>query len=230
MLPSWHAANVAIWLFALALQTALAVSVFAKRIARSHPAFTALILFYPVRAVLLFLLPDRPDPAAYGSWAEALSLLALLLEAWVALEIAFRLMRKGGWRGRRTLIPAAIAGVALVCAWVTLSVAPGRIVVDRAQVLAWWVFLALFAAVIAQRPSSRNLVRISAGLAAFSFCQLIALAGRAHAFLVRSGHAYVAWSYVPAGAYIFVVAFWLVFLRNAAAASVSERAALRAAN
>lgn len=213
----WHTTNLVIWTIGLALQAALAVSVFLKRIPRSYPAFTVLILYYPARAILLFLLRSRMDAEAYGAWSDGLSVLALLLEAWVVLELILRVAPKGRWTGRRSVVPAALAAAALSCSWATLALAPAGLIVDRAQVLAWWVFLALLAAVVVQPTQARNLIRICAGFAAFSFLQLVALAGRAHAFLVRGGHAYVAWSYVPAGAYMAVVAYWLLFLRGDAA-------------
>lgn len=210
---SWHAANLALWIVALALEAALAVAVFARGIARAWPGFSALLVFYPLRASLLYLLSHRLDPAAFASSSAALSILALLLEAWVALELLLRLMRAGGaGAGRRIVVPAAIAAAAFTAASITLALIPARLVVDRAQVVSSWFFLALFAAACTRVAPIGNLTRIAAGLAAFSSFQLIALAGRAHAFLERSARSYLAWSYLPAAAWIAVVGAWLFLL------------------
>jgi hypothetical protein len=48
------ALNNIVWTLSLILQVSLVAAVFARKIPRSFPAFAALIIFYPVRAVLLY--------------------------------------------------------------------------------------------------------------------------------------------------------------------------------
>ena len=225
MSPSWHALNSAIWTLALALQIGLAALVLRRGILRTFPAFTALILFYPLRAALLFTLPGRIPSDALEATSTVLAVLGLLLQAWLVVELVAPLMR-GRWRGRPLiarplLVPLAIAAFALVAAWLTLLAIPTRIEVDRTQILFWWIMLALAPAALAPaalappalaRPP--NLSRICTGFAAFSLCQLVALAGRSHAWLARNRHAYVAWEYVPAVAYVLVVVAWIAFLKR----------------
>jgi hypothetical protein len=173
-----------------------------------------LIVFYPLRAILLFVLSGHAAADTSAGWSDLLSIAEILLELWLVVELAFRLTRERGAR-TRTWSGAAIIVAALAGAWVTLTAAPGRVPVDRTQVFFWWAMLALgVSAVFLPPPHKRstNLVQLCGGFAIFSLCQLMALAGRAHAFAERSRQEYVGWSYVPAAAYIIVVMYWLVFL------------------
>ncbi|MGA8107939.1 MAG: hypothetical protein WB974_00805 [Acidobacteriaceae bacterium] len=217
MSPSWHALNSAIWTLALALQIGLAALVLRRGIPRTFPAFTALILFYPLRASLLFVLPGRIPSDALEATSTVLAVLGLLLQAWLVVELVAHLMRGRG-NGRRALVPLALvplaaAAFALVATWLTLVAIPSRIEVDRTQILFWWIMLALAPPTMSRRLTS-NLAPIAAGFAAFSLCQLVALAGRSHAWLARNRHAYVAWEYVPAVAWILVVACWMAWLKR----------------
>jgi len=175
-----------------------------------------LIVFYPLRATLLFLLSGHAAADTSAAWSDVLSVAEILLEGWLVVELAFRLTTESGAR-TRTWSGASIIIAALVGAGVTLTVAPSRVPVDRTQVFFWWAMLALGAAAVFLLPPqkrSTNLIQLCGGFAVFSLCQLMALAGRAHAFAERSRQEYVGWSYVPAVAYIFVVMCWLVFLRK----------------
>ncbi len=223
MAPSWHTINTAIWTLALLLQVALAFSVFRRNIVRSFPAFAVLTVFYPLRALLLFALPGHVAPEEYEQGLNILSIAEILLEAWILVDLTrIMLKRRSGqparWAGliTATLVVAAIS-------WSTWAAAPERVPVDRTQVFFWWATLALAAAAVFLRRSppgtadrSANLLPICAGFAAFSLCQLIALAGRIHAFADRSRQAWVAWSYLPPIAYMAVVVYWLLFLRKEA--------------
>ncbi|HEX4039252.1 MAG TPA: hypothetical protein VHX37_14435 [Acidobacteriaceae bacterium] len=214
MVPSWHVVNTTIWILALVLQVALAAVVLWRGIPGNYPGFTALIVFYPLRAALPFALAGHTTSDAYEGWSAVLSLIGILLQAWLVVELAAHLMREmGGWNGRRFLIPPAIGALALACTWLTLIALPGRIEVDRAQTFFWWIMVGL-APLAFSRPRSPNLARICGGFAAFSLCQLLALAGRSHAWITRNSHAYVCWEYVPAGVYVAVVCYWMVFLKR----------------
>jgi hypothetical protein len=212
MVPSWHAINSAIWLFALLLQIALAMAVAMRRLPPKYPAFTAVIVFYPIRAALLFELSRHAAADTREVWSTALSWVAILLEAWLLIELAGHLFRDLPAR-RRALFAATIAAATLGCTWITLALVPGRIEVDRTQVFFWWGMLGMTIAAIAWSRSP-NLLRICAGFAVFSLAQLAAVAGRTHAWRVRNSHAWVGWSYLPAAAYIAVAAWWLLFLRS----------------
>jgi uncharacterized protein (DUF2236 family) len=86
------------------------------------------------------------------------------------------------------------------------------IATDRAETLASFVMLSLFAWVLAV-SHSKLLLRIVAGFALFAAIQLLSQAARAGAALQRNDRAYAGWSYALAGTYLIVVAMWLVTLR-----------------
>lgn len=211
MVPSWHAINFAIWLFAILLQAVLATLVVMRGLPARYPAFTTLIVFYPIRAALLFALTRFAGADAVEVWSAILSWIAVLLEAWLLIELAAALFRDAS-RTRYSPILVWIAAT-LACTWITLDLVPGRVELDRTQVFFWWAMLGWAAAGIVWSRAS-NLLRIGIGFAAFSLAQLITLAGRAHAWRARNSHAYIGWSYVPVGVYIAVVAWWLLFLRR----------------
>lgn len=208
------AVNTSIWAVGVALECLLAFSVFFKRIARRFPAFATLLVFFPLRAALLFALHGRIDSELYDSIYRVLSVVEYPLQLFLAVEIGYRLMREaGGWTGWRRFVPAAILAVAGVLAWGAVTIVSGKTRADPVEVFVWFVMVGLFAAVV-EGSRSRNLFRISAGFAAFSILQLLVLAGRTQAFLGRDAGLYSAWSYVPAVGYLAVVVYWLIVLRR----------------
>ncbi|MGB0013629.1 MAG: hypothetical protein WBQ03_18620 [Candidatus Sulfotelmatobacter sp.] len=214
------AANTTIWTLGFVLQCVLAYVVFRRGAARRFPVFALLIIFYPVRAALLFGLTAHVHSNLASSLFGVLSFADDLLQLMVAVELALHLIRvMGGLTGFRALVFLLAAGAASVCTWITHLLVPHRISAGRLQLFAWFVLVALFCAVVKGSTSS-NLTRISAGFAVFSLMQLSALAGRTLAFLHRDAGQYVAWSYVPGVGYLAVVIFWLITLRKESQAGV----------
>ncbi len=227
-LPSRMAANQIIWEVGLLLQCALVFAAFRRSIARRFPAFTVLIVFYPVRAGLLFALARRMDSDSYHSLYNALTLLEFPLQALVAAELAGRLLgdsAERAWKRIWKRIPALLAFFTVVCGltWIALSVIAERQLADRVQVFMSILMLALFV-VIWRSSRSSNLTCISAGFAAFAAMQLIALAGKAQAMMRHDADRYVGWSYVPALGYLAVVIFWLVSLQRESAKGIKQPA------
>lgn len=213
-LPSRMTANTVLWASGLVLQCALVLAVFSKGIARRFPAFAVILVFYPVRAAVLFALAARLDAEAYRSLFDALAFLEIPLQMLVVLELTLRLCAAlGGWRRRRWLVLAGFLAVASALTWVVLRVIPEKGLADRAQVFMAAAMLALFAAAV-NWARSWNLLRIADGFAAFAILQLATLAGKAHAIARHNPGAYVVWSYVPACGYLAVVIFWLAALRR----------------
>lgn len=206
--------NATVFAVGLVLQCALVFAVFWKGIARRFPCFALLMLFYPLRASLLFALVGRVDTVAYDSAFNILALVEFPLQALIAAEIVLHwIAGAGGWSSRRVaelvLLIAVVGGLMAL----TLSAVAERQLADRVQICISFLMLALFAAVgisVRQHP----LLQISAGFAAFAVIQLATLAGKARAMALHSGEAYVAWSYVPACGYLGVVIFWLLSLRR----------------
>jgi hypothetical protein len=210
------AVNTTIWTFAFVLQCALVFVVFRRGVARRFPVFGSMLVFYPVRAALLFGLSGHIRSGVAGPLYEVLSFADVALQLAVAVELALRLIRGlGGWTRFRAVICFLLLGAASVFTWIVLVLAPSRISTGRLQIFAWFAMLVLFGAVLKDAKSA-NLRRISAGFASFSVMQLAALAGRTVAVLHRNGGRYVAWSYFPAVGYLAVVIFWIITLQNEA--------------
>jgi hypothetical protein len=208
------ATNTAIWTLAFVLQCILTYLVFRRGIARRFPVFASLLVFYPVRAALLFGLSGHIRSSVAGPLYEVLSFADVALQLAVAAEMAVHLIRgMGGWTRFRALLCLLVLGATSAFTWIVLALAPNRISAGRLQLFAWFALLALFGAVV-KGSRSANLARISAGFAAFSVIELSALAGRTIAFLHRNASQYVAWSYVPAFGYLAIVVFWLITLRK----------------
>jgi hypothetical protein len=224
VLPAWHllsraAINNSILATGILLQAGLVFVAFRRGIASRFPVFTALLIFYPLRAGLLFALGGYIDPDNYDSLFNALGVVEILLQAAVAIELLLRLMRElGGWTVRRAVVASLCAAAACGLTWAVLSRVAEKELEDRVQVLAWFVMLALFVAIV-KSSRWRNLRCIAAGFAGFSVIQLAALAGRNYAMMRHQNAAYVGWSYVPACGYLLVVLFWMVGLRRESSTS-----------
>jgi len=206
------AANTAILAGGLLLECGLLWLVFARRVARRFPGFTALILFYPLRAASLFALARCLDPDTYDTLYNLLGAVEIPLLAWVCVELAVRLVRKaGGWNLRRSLITLILVAIAFGFAWIALRLAPEKKLADCVQIGAGFLMLELFA-VAWRMGRDKNLTRIPAGFSVFAVFQLAALAGRSHALALHSSAEYIGWSYVPACGYLVVVVFWMCAL------------------
>lgn len=215
------AMNQALWAAGLILECILAWIVVARRIARRFPVFAALMVFYPLRAGSLFACKGHIDGGTYELLGSILSLIEFVLQILVAVEIGFQWARALGGRARQYGLLAAIACGALALAWGVAAFTSGKVAVDRVEIFIWFLMAGLFAVVV-RGVQRANLIRISAGFAAFSIFQLVALGGRLHAWAERDMAEYLVWSYVPAVGYIAVVAFWLTALRPEPVASASK--------
>jgi hypothetical protein len=200
----------------LVLECALVWAVFRRGIARRYPGFTALALFYPLRAAALFVLARRLDFDAYNSVFSVLEAAEIPLLAWVCVEIALRLMRKAGGRSLRNgLALLVLAAIAFNLAWIALHAVPEKELADRMQIFAGILMIELFG-VAWKLDRIGNLTRIPAGFAAYAIFQLAALAGRVHAMARHAQGWYIGWSYVPACGFLAVLIFWLGTLRREA--------------
>ncbi|HEV2326981.1 MAG TPA: hypothetical protein VGS10_23790 [Terracidiphilus sp.] len=216
------ALNQAVWAGGLILECILAGILFSRRIAGRFPAFAGLMVFYPLRAVLLFVCQGRMTSEIYDSLSIVLSLVEFILQILVAVEIGLRWSRGTGGRTRRYWLLIGIAGGAAALAWGVAAFASGRVTVDRMEVFVWLLMAGLFALVF-RATREVNLVRIAAGFAAFSLFQIVALLGRLHARAGQNPREYLVWSYVPAVGYIAVAMFWLVALRRELGAGTPVR-------
>jgi hypothetical protein len=202
---------------AILLEAELIFVTFRRGIARSFPGFTVLMIFYPLRAGLLFALTGRIDADALDPLVNALGLAEMLLQAWVLVEIVRRLIGEmGGWTRRRSMVLLLLLGAACGLAWAVLHALSRGGFTDRVQIYVAFLMLALF--VLALKAARwRNLLCIVAGFAGFAAIQLVSLASKAYAIKKHHLGAYIGWSYVPAIGYLAVVVFWLIGLKRQAA-------------
>jgi len=206
------AINNSLFLVGLLLQIGLLVLVCLRGLARRIPSFTLLLFFYPMRSLVLFVLPRVIGPADFGVAYRELSLFGLLLQVVVAAEIGWRLWRVlGSLRWGLLLVPV-VAWLGAVALWAVL---PGRtpLPVDRLQMFCSITMLLLCGLALAGRTGSL-LLRVIAGLGVFGAVDLVATAGKSFAALHRDAASFAVWSYADAGCYLLVVIFWMASLRN----------------
>ena len=208
------AINNSLWTLSLILQIALVIAIFARHIARRVPCFTTLLIFYPLRAALLFILFDHLTPANYASLYATLSYIDLALQTIVAIEIALHLIRElGGTLLLRTTILFLILALASGATLLVLAKLPAHTPIppDRVQTFLSFLMLALFLwTIVASR--STILRPITLGLALYASASLFAQTGRITAALHRDAEAYARWSYTSAATYLIVVCIWVLTL------------------
>jgi len=207
------AVNNSLFVAGLLLQIGLLVLVCLRRLARRIPSFTLLLFFYPMRALVLFVLPRVIGHADFAVAYRELSLFGLLLQVVVAAEIGWRLWRvlRSSLRWGLVLVPV-MAWVGAVAVWTAL---PERtpLPVDRLQMFCSFTMLLLCGFALAGR-ADWLLRRVVAGLGVFGAVDLIATAGKSFAALHRDAGSFAVWSYADAGGYLLVVIFWMVSLRG----------------
>ena len=204
--------NNSLFLASLALQAGLLVLVWLRGYARRIPSFTLLLFFYPMRSLVLFVLPRMIGPSDFGVAYRELVLFGLLLQVVVAVEIGWRLWRVSGpFRWGLLLVPV-IAWMGALILWAAL---PERtpLPADRLQIFCSIAMILLCGFALAGR-ADLLLRRVITGLASFGLVDLIATAGKSFAALHRDAASFAAWSYVDAGGYLLVVIFWMLSLRN----------------
>jgi hypothetical protein len=222
------ALNNSLWVLGLVLQCSLLALLFRRRIARTLPVFTFLIVFYLLRSALLFVLARHIDYSAYASTYDALSIADLLLQLLVATEIAIRLVRIAGTSGlaasRRTdllfLLPClALGATTLLC---HLLPASPRVPPDRMQLFNWFamVFLCLWAIALPKPtpPATSLLRRVLLGFASYGALGICVTAVRTLTAANREAFHFAPSSYsLPAYilpvAWLAVVLYWIAILR-----------------
>lgn len=224
-----------LWTLGLGLQILLLLLLVKRRIARHRPLFTALLLFYCIRSVLLFTASPHLSRAASLDLSTALSLLDLLLQIALAFTLARSLVRsavrspgnsRSGSRLPTTILFGAllVLSATLTAALVAVLPAHSPAPVDRAVTFTALLFLSLFAYTSAHRLRSPNPTipdpavpdhtsidrTILAGLAAFSLAGIASQCGRCIAASHRDAHTFFAWTSVSLAAYLLVLLFWIL--------------------
>jgi hypothetical protein len=209
--------NDTLWLLGQLLQWGLLAVCIGRGLFRRLPCFLALIGFYALRAALLLLFLKRLDHTLYAETYQALSLAALLLQLAVAVEIALHLIH----RPVRFLKPALVllpvaAWLAAMLFWQSLPV-HSRVPPDRLQIFASTLMILLCVLTFIATAAVRSLAilrTVMAGFAVYALMDLVSTAGRTLAATQRNPSAFAAWSYTDSIAWLLVLIFWLLRLRD----------------
>jgi hypothetical protein len=204
----------------LFLQIALLFFLVRRRMASELRLFTVLIAFYAARSMVLLAIFHQVPRDVYASLYSALSIIDLILQIAVALEISLAILRSGS----RQLLPHAllIPGVFLLAVFfayglTSLLPAHSPAPADRGAVLTGLLFLELWAWSLAIPPLVSPFAvpltrwRRSAltGLAAVGVVAVISQAARSVAALHHNAPVFRAWSYCNAVVYLFTLIFWI---------------------
>jgi hypothetical protein len=209
------AINNVLWVAGLALQgVLLTLLLLLHGLWRRVPLLTGLIAFYLVRSAVLFGVYGHLAPANYAALYNGLSIFDLLAQLLVAVEIGVNLLRaSGGWTLRRAVLLAAMPSVAWAAVYAARQMLPLNTPVppDRLQMFDSLVMILLcaWALSLAAPPLLR---RITLGFGFYGAFDLMATAERTHAAIHRDAGAFAVWSYTLSGAWLLVVAYWIVAL------------------
>ncbi len=197
-----------------ALECVLIGLLLARKVSRSLPAFTLLLLFYVVRSVCLFaLFPVVPRPR-YREMASVLSTVDVVMQLVVSVDFFRFTLRQTGqvlrarsWVLALAYLLAGIAAVGMARALPSRSPVP----VDRATIFLGVSLLVLL--IYAGKARLRSPATFFlAGLAAVDLSSFVSQAGRSIAALHRNLHAFVRWSYASAAVYLLVLLLWCALL------------------
>jgi hypothetical protein len=200
-----------LWAAGLALQFGLLAVVLVRGLARRMPAFTLLLAFYPLRSAALFGLYGHLAPANYAATANALSLVDLLLQLLLAMEIAAALVRTaGGWTLRRVAAVATLPALAWAATWLLCGMLPANAPVppDRLQVFNWLV-LSLLALWAMPSAAGEVLRSVAVGFGFYGGIGLVATAVRTTAAMHRDAAAFSISSYVLSATWVLLLFLWM---------------------
>jgi hypothetical protein len=211
--------NDVFWSLGLASQCALFALLFLRGLARRLPLFTALLAFYLLRSILLVALSGRIDSDAYTATYNGLSILDLLLQLLVAIEIATHLTRiSGGWATRRDIL-FAMPCLAFGATWLVCQMLPivTRLPPDRLQLFNWFALLLLgiwsLTLPTNDPPALSLLRRASVGLAVYGLLGICATIARTLAAAHRDARLFAESSYILPIAWLLVVVGWIILLK-----------------
>ena len=197
-----------------ALECALVGLLVARKLSRSLPAFTLLLLFYVVRSVCLFTLFSLMARPKYREMASLFSDTDIVLQLAVSVEF-FRLTLQQTEQAIRAklwvlVLSYLLGGIAAVGLARTLP-ARSPVPVDRATILLGVSFLVLL--IYAGRSGLRKpAIFLLGGLAAVDLSSSLSQVGRSIAALHRDLPAFVRWSYASAAVYLLVLFLWCALL------------------
>jgi hypothetical protein len=195
----------------LALQIRLLFLLFSRRMPSQVILFPVLLFFYVLRSSLLFGLFHHISRTAYATVYSGLSLLDILLQIAVAIELSLTILRSGSKSLLSRSLPIPLifllaAAFALALAAVLPSHSP--VPADRGVLFTGFLFLLLLAWSFSVRltPWRRSVL---IGLAAIGGSGILSQSAKAIAASHHNAHLFSLWSYGNAGAYLTVLLFWV---------------------
>ncbi len=199
----------------LALQIWLLFLLFSRRMASQVVLFSPLLFFYPVRSTLLFGLSHHISRTAFETLYSWLSLLDIMLQIAVAVELSLAILRSGSKSllPRGLLIPLLfLVAAAFTTAVTAVLPAQSPVPADRGVLFTGFLFLLLLAWSLSVRLTLwRRSVLI--GFAAIGGSGILSQSAKTIAALHHNAHLFSFWSYENAGVYLIVLLFWVLCCR-----------------
>ena len=202
--------NIWLWVIGIILQTCLLARLLIRRTASEVPFFTTWICFDVVRSALLFGLFNHTSHHAYGQIYDALSIVDLLAQLSVALELLRVLVNQSAkviWF--RSMLSIAVFAFSGFATWAVVALLPAHspVAVDRGTTSIGLLFILLFGWSRRSRLADPQGVVLT-GLGAYSVVSVVAQLGRSISASHRNGPAFVGWSYVAAVGYLLTLCSW----------------------
>jgi hypothetical protein len=217
MLQPMKTVNFCLWSLGLLLQAVLLIRITRFRLFLHMPMFAILIAFYVVRSLILYCIFTHLDVVAYNHLKDVLSLVDLVLQIVLALEIALHTLRAlpPTHPGRRLHFAAPLTAGAILAVILALAVPEtARVPFDRGIVFTALLALLLFAwMTLAKVTGSQRL--IAGGLAFYGIIAVLAAIGRNYSILYRSPAGFLTASYTQSGAYLLIALYWILTIRAA---------------
>jgi hypothetical protein len=203
-------ANWVLWSLGIALQAILVILLLRRGMVKRVPVFTALILFYLIRAGL----SARLSPGGYQELFSILSDIDSVLQFLVTIEVTIYILRNSAAGHREHWLRSAailVAGFAIALCAAAATPQRGRLPIDRGMVVITVIatLLAVWAAIARLHDFPR---RIAEGFGIYGLIGILVTVAHNYAFLHRNGSLYVTASYVGTGIYVCVVGFWVAMV------------------
>jgi hypothetical protein len=212
-----HAAiNDTFWLVSLLLQLLLVGLLFTRGIHRKLPVLTTLLIFYPLRSILLFALSGHLSPPTFANIYSSLSVVDIILQFLLAIEIAVHLFRHTAARiSHRIVVLSFLAVLACIATFFLTRILPPDPPIPPDRVQIYDSFLLLFLSIwVITRNAPALLLRVSLGFGAYAAIDLLATVIRTVAATRHDVPTFEIWSYIRSATYVLVVIFWILALQT----------------
>jgi hypothetical protein len=209
--------NLCLLSIGLLLHAVLLIRLIRLRLLARMPVFALLVAFYIVRSLVLYGISTILDRVAYNHLFSVFSLIDIVLQVVLAVEIAFYTLRSApsAKPGHRMRFVALVAAGAILAAIIALAApATGRVPFDRGILFTALIMLLLLAWMTTARVSGPHR-RVVEGFAVYGIVAVLAGIGRNFAFIHRSQAGFLTASYTLSGIYLLIVLYWILTIPGA---------------